>query len=110
MASDFFITITLDDEKVKKLEEVGLSNHITEESGGKAIKVPLPQKNQRKFKKAFPKAILNEQTGGVDKFPEDATAILFDSVREHKTVEVMHLFLLKAFKPLAGKELRHRVH
>jgi hypothetical protein len=110
MASDSIITIVLDDEKVKKLEEVGLANHISEESGGKALKVPLPQKNQRKFKKAFSTAILNDQTGEVDKFPEDAAALLFDSVIEHKTVEVMHLFLLKAFKPLAGKELRHRVH
>ena len=110
MARDYVITIMLDDEKVKKLEEVRLSNHITEESGGKAIKVPLPQKNQRKFKKAFPQVILNDQTGEVDKFPEDAAAMLFDSVIEHKTVELMHLFLLKTFKPLAGKELRHRVH
>jgi hypothetical protein len=110
MASDYLITIMLDDEKVKKLEECGLAKHISEQGGGKVIKVALPQKNQRKFKKAFPKAIFNEQTGEVDKFPEDAADMLFDSIIENKTAEIMHLFLLKAFKPLAGRELRHRVH
>jgi len=110
MASDYFITIMLDDEKVKKLDEAGLSNHITEDGEEKAIKVVLAAKNQRKFRKAFPEAVLNEQTGEVDKFSTEAATILLDAVIEHKTVEVMHLFLLSAFKPLAGRELRHRVH
>jgi len=35
MATDCFITIILDDEKVKKLEEAGLANYISEEGGGK---------------------------------------------------------------------------
>ena len=110
MAGDYQIRILLDDEKVKKLEELGLANHISEESAEKAIKVPQPQKNQRKFNKAFSKAILNEQTGEVNGFPQEAADLLFDSIIEYKTLDVMHLFLMKAFKPLAGKELRSRVH
>ena len=110
MATDCFITIILDDEKVKKLEEAGLANYISEEGGGKAIRVALPEKNKRKFSKAFPKTVLNDQTGQVEAFPEEAANLLFDSIIEYKTLDVMHLFLMKAFKPLVGKELRHRVH
>ena len=110
MARDYLIKIFLDDEKTKKLEEAGLGGHITEVDGKKVIEVTLPQKNQRKFGKAFPKAVLNDQTGEVDGFPEDAANLLLDVVIENKTVEVMHLFLLKAFKPLAGKELRRAIH
>jgi len=110
MARDYLIKISLHDEKIKKLEEAALGNHITEVDGKKVIKVTLPQKNQRKFGKAFAKAVLNDQTGEVDDFPEDAANLLLDVVIENKTVEVMHLFLLKAFKPLAGKALRSAIH
>jgi hypothetical protein len=110
MARDYIVKIVLDDEKMKKVEEVGLGDHITEVGGKKVVKVSLPDKNQRKFRKTFPETVLNDQTGEVDDLPEDATNLLFDVVVENKTVEVMHLFLMKAFKPLAGKELRRAVH
>jgi len=110
MAKDYLINVFLDDDKIKKLEESGLGEHITEVGGKKVITVTLPQKNQRKFGKAFPKTVLNDQTGEVDGFPEDAASLLFDVVIENKTVEVMHLFLMKAFKPLAGRPLRTRIH
>ncbi len=110
MARDYLIKISLDDEKIKKLEEAGLGEHITEVAGKKVIKVTLPQKNQRKFGKAFAKAVLNDQTGEVDGLPQDATNLLLDVVIENKTVEVMPLFLMKTFKPLAGKELRRPIH
>lgn len=110
MAKDYLINVFLDDEKIKKLQEAGLGDHITEVAGKKVIEVTLPQKNQRKFSKAFPKATLNDQTGEVVDFPEDAANLLFDVIIENKTVEVMHLFLLQAFKPLEGKPLRARVH
>ena len=110
MAKDYLINVFLDDEKIKKLEEAGLGDHITEAAGKKAIKVTLPQKNQRKFGKAFAKAVLNDQTGEVDGFPEDAANLLFDVVIENKQMDVMHLFLMKAYKPLAGKALRRAIH
>jgi len=104
------IILPLDDDRLQRLEQAGLSHHISEVEGKKALKVPLPQKNQRKFKKAFPKTVLNEQTGQVDNFPEDAAAMLLDTIIEHKTPEVMHLFLLKTYKPLAGRAPRQKVH
>jgi len=109
MARDYQIKILLDDEKVSRLQKAGLDTH-SEEEGKKTIKITLPQKNQRKFRKAFPQAVLNEQTGEIDNFPEDAATMLFDAVIEYKTVEVMHLFLLKSYKPLAGRVPRQKVH
>ena len=110
MTDNYFITIFLDDERVKKLEESGLADHISETDAKRSLKVSLPQKNQRKFKKAFPHALLNEQTGKVDEFPLDAADLLFDAIIEFKTLDVMQFFLLKAFKPLAGKEPRRANH
>ena len=110
MAKDYLINVFLDDEKIGKLEKAGLGDNITEAAGKKTIKVTLPQKNQRKFSKAFPNTILNEQTGEVDNFPEDAANLLFDVIIENMQMDVMHLFLMKAFKPLAGKELRRAIH
>jgi len=110
MARDYLIKIVLDDEKAKKLEEAGLGHLITEVDGKKAIMVTLPQKNQRKFGKAFPGVVFNDRTGEADGLPEDAADLLFDVVIENKTVEVMPLFLMKAFKPLAGKPLRTAIH
>jgi hypothetical protein len=110
MDRDYQIKILLDDEKMKKLIQAGLDIHIIEEECEKLLKITLPQKNQRKFKKAFPKAVLNEQTGQVDKFPEDAASMLFDAIIEYKTLDVIQFFLLKAFKPLAGKEIRRAIH
>jgi len=110
MADDYLIKIVLDDEKAGKLSAAGLDSHIAEEKGNKLIRIPLFQKNQRKFRKAFKDAVLNDQTGEVDNFPQEAADLLFDAVIETKSTEVMHLFLMKAFKPLAGKELRRAMH
>ena len=110
MADDYLIKIVLDDEKAGKLSAAGLDGLIAEEGGKKLIKVPLPHKNQRKFKKAFPKVTLNERTGEVNEFPQDAADLLFDTIKEYRTLDVMHFFLMKAFKPLAGKEIRRAIH
>lgn len=110
MADDYLIKVFLDDEKTGKLSAAGLDSHIAEESGKKLIKVTLLQKNQRKFRKAFKDVVLNDETGEVDDFPQEAADLLFDVVIENKSTDVMHLFLMKAFKPLAGKELRRAMH
>ena len=110
MAQDYSIILLLDQRKTDRLKRAGLDGNITEVQGKKAITVMLPEKNQRKFRKAFKDAVLNDQTGEVDNFPQEAADLLFDLVIENKSTEVMHLFLMKAFKPLAGKELRRAMH
>ena len=106
MAIDYTIKLTLDEEKVKKLEEAGLGGSIRD----KVLEVPMPQKNKRKFVKAFPKAVLNDGTGEITEFPQEGADLLVDTIAENKMLEVMHLFLMKAFKPLAGKEIRRSIH
>ena len=110
MAQDYSITLLLDQGKTERLKRAGLDGTITEVQGKKAITVMLPEKNQRKFRKAFKDAVLNDETGEVDNFPQEVADLLFDVVIENKSTEVMHLFLMKAFKPLAGKELRRAMH
>ena len=106
MAVDYAIKITLDDEKIKKLEEAGLGGNIKD----KVLEVPMPQKNKRKFVKTFPKVVLNDETGEISDFPEESVDLLVDTIAENKMLEVMHFFLMKAFKPLAGKEIRRSIH
>ncbi len=106
MAVDYTIKISLDDEKVKKLEEAGLGGNIKD----KVLEVPMPQKNKRKFVKAFPGAVLNDGTGEITEFPQEAADILLDTILEHKLLEVVHLFLMKTYKPVAGKEIRRTLH
>ena len=106
MAIDHKIRITLDEEKIKKLEEAGLGDNIED----KVLAVTVPQKNKRKFVKAFPKAVLNDGTGEITEFPQEAADGLLEIILEHKMMEVVHLFLLKAYKPLAGLEFRHNIH
>jgi hypothetical protein len=106
VAVDYTIKISLDEEKIKKLEAAGLGGSIKDN----AVEVPMPQKNKRKFIKAFSTAVLNDDTGEITGFPQEAADLLLDTVVENKMLEVMHLFLMKAFKPLAGKEIRRAVH
>ncbi len=106
MAIDYTIKISLDDEKVKKLEEAGLGDNIKD----KVLAVTVPKKNKRKFVKAFPKAVFNDGTGEITEFPQEAADSLLETILEHKMMEVVHLFLLKAYKPLAGLEFRHNIH
>lgn len=106
MASDYTIKISLDDDKVKKLEEAGLGGSVTD----KVIAVPVPQKNKRKFVKAFPTAVLNDDTGEITEFPQEAADGLLETILEHKMIEVIHLFMMKTYKPVAGKEIRRSIH
>ncbi|MBN2539826.1 MAG: hypothetical protein JXB09_07235 [Deltaproteobacteria bacterium] len=106
MTADYTIKITLDDEKIKKLEEAGLGDSIK----NKIIAVPMPQKNKRKFVKAFPNAVLDDAAGEITDFPEESVDLLIETIAENKMLEIMHLFLMKAFKPLEGREIRHSIH
>jgi hypothetical protein len=103
---DYTIKISLDDEKIQKIEGAGLGGSIKD----RILAVPMPQKNKRKFVKAFPNAVLDDATGEITDFPEESLDLLIDTIAENKMLEVMHLFLMKAFKPLEGKEVRRSIH
>ena len=52
--ADYYITIFLDDEKIKKIEDAGLAGEIREIDGKKAIQVGVTAKEHKKLLKGFP--------------------------------------------------------
>jgi len=46
--ADYLINVFLNDEKMRVVEAAGLSGHVKEVQGKKAIQVPLNEKEQKK--------------------------------------------------------------
>jgi len=107
MAGDYLITIYLDDERLKKLEEVGLGDKVKEIKGKKAIQVEVTAKEQKKLTKTFPDLKFDETNACI--LPKESEEMLFNMIVQMKTIDVMKVYILKAYSPLAGKEPRHKV-
>lgn len=104
--ADFYITVFLDDEKQKKIEEAGLGGQITEIDGKKAIQVELSKKEQKKLVKGFPDLAFDSSNACV--LPEEAENTLMGIIGELKTLDVMKVAIIKLYNPLAGKALRQK--
>lgn len=101
--ADYYINIFLDDEKIKKLESVGLSGEIQEINGKKAIGVGVTAKEQKKLAKSFPDLIYDASNACV--LPEQAETLLMNMIVSVKSLDVMKAAILKLYNPFAGKEL-----
>ena len=101
--ADYYINIFLDDEKIKKLEGVGLSGEIQEINGKKAIRVGVTSKEQKKLAKSFPD--LTPDSSNAYVVPEQAETLLMNMIVSIKSMEVMKGAILKLYNPFAGKEL-----
>lgn len=102
--ADYYINIFLDDEKLKKLEELGLSEHVRELEGKKAIQLGIGKSDQKKLVKGFPELTFDASKACV--LPENAENIVFNMIVDLKTVDVMKGAIMKLYNPLAGKSLR----
>jgi len=102
--ADCFINIFLNDERIKKLEEVGLAGEIKEIGGKKAIQVKATDKEQKKMVKGFPGLEFDANNACV--LPEKAENTVFDIVISMKTTDVMKFAIMKIYNPLAGKAPR----
>jgi len=102
--ADYYVNIYLDDEKLKKVEAVGLGDQIKEIDGKKAIQVGLSKMDQKKLVKGFPDLKFDASNAGT--LPEHAENTLFGFVLDLKTVDVMKVAIMKLYNPLAGKPLR----
>ncbi len=102
--ADFYINVKVDDERKKKLGEVGLSSHIQSLGGKNVIQVPMTAKEQKKLLKGFPDLQFDSSNSCV--LPETPDGVLFGMVAEMKTVDVMKVAIMKLYNPLAGKDLR----
>jgi hypothetical protein len=106
--ADYCINVFLDDEQQKKIEEIGLGDHVTEIEGKKAIQVAIGPKDQKKLQKGFPGLEFDESNACV--LPDDAQVTLLDIILNMKSLDVMKFAITKLYNPLAGKQLRSKVH
>lgn len=105
--ADYYINIFLDEEKLKRLEGVGLANRVQEIGGRKAVQVGMDKMDQKKLLKSFPELTFDASNACV--LPEQAEKILLDVISNAKTLEVMKVAIMKLYNPLAGKALRSKM-
>lgn len=106
--ADYYINIFLDNEKFKKIEDAGLADQVKEISGKKAIQVGLTQKEHKKICKSFPNITTDPSNACV--LPEEAENTLMGFVVNMRTLDVMKAAIMKLYNPLAGKEIRSKLH
>ena len=101
--ADYYITIFLDAEKSKKIEDAGLAGEIREIDGKKAIQVEVTAKEHKKLLKGFPD--LTPDSSNAYILPEQAETLLMNMIVSIKSLDVMKGAILKLYNPFAGKEL-----
>jgi len=101
--ADYYITICLDDEKIKKIEGAGLAGEIREIDGKKAIQVEVTAKEHKKLLKGFPD--LTPDSSNAYVLPEQAENLVMNMIVSIKSMDVMKGAILKLYNPFAGKEL-----
>jgi hypothetical protein len=106
--ADYYVNIAVDDEKLKRIESAGLADQVKEISGKKMIQVGLSQKEYKKICKGFPD--VTADASNTCMLPEKAENILMDFIVNMKTLDVMKAAIMKLYSPLAGKEIRSRIH
>jgi hypothetical protein len=101
--ADYTITIFLDAEKSKKIEDAGLAGEIREIDSKKAIQVEVTAKEHKKLLKGFPD--LTPDSSNAYVLPEQAENLLMNMIVSMKSMDVMKGAILKLYNPFAGKEL-----
>ena len=104
--ADFYINIFLDDEKLKKLEGVGLSGEVKEIDGKKALQVEVTKKEQKKLVKGFPDLTFDDSNACV--LPEQGENTLMNIILDIKMLDVMKVAIIKLYNPLAGRSVEGR--
>ena len=104
--ADFYINIFLDDEKLKKIEEAGLSGEVKEIDGKKAIQVEVSKKEQKKLVKGFPDLTFDDSNACV--LPEQGENTLLNIILDLKMLDIMKVAILKLYNPLAGRSVEGR--
>ena len=104
--SDFYINVFLDDEKLKKIEAVGLVDQVQEIDGKKAVQVSMTKKDQKKLMKGFEGLTFDANNACV--LPEEGNNTLTNIILDMKSLEVMKLAITKLYNPLAGRGISGR--
>jgi hypothetical protein len=101
--ADCYINIFLDDEKLKKIEEVGLAGEVQDVEGKKALRVGMTKKDQKKLLKGFKDLAFDDSDTCV--LPENGEETLFKIVVDMKSTDVMKFAITKLYNPLAGRDV-----
>ncbi len=100
---DCCVNVFLDDEKLKKIEEIGLAGEVKEIEGKKAVQVLMTPKDQRKLLKGYEGLAFDDENTCV--LPEDADELLFNIILEMKSLDVMKFAITKLYNPLKGRDV-----
>jgi hypothetical protein len=93
----------VDEEKLRKLEEVGLGDQVQEIGGKKAVQIGMTKKDQKKLLKGFEGLSFDENDACV--LPEEAENTLMNIVLDMKSTDVMKFAITKLYNPLAGRDV-----
>jgi hypothetical protein len=106
--ADYYINVFLNDESKKLIEEAGLGSEVKPVGGKTCVQIGMDKKDQKKLLKSFPDLQFDSSNACV--LPEQAENTLIGIVKDMKTLDVMKIAIMKLFNPLAGKDLRSRLH
>jgi hypothetical protein len=105
---EYCVNVFLDEEEQKKIEELGLGDHIEDIGGKKGVKVGMSKKDLKKLQKGFPD--LGFDSNDACELPDEARDKLLDIIIDLKTTDVMKFAITKLYNPLAGKAPRSKIH
>ena len=101
--ADAYINVFLNDERIQKIQGLGLSDRIKEISGKKTIQVEMTKKDQKKLEKGYPGLKFDATQACV--LPEKAEGVLWKIITDMKSVDVMKFAITKLYNPLAGRDI-----
>jgi len=106
--ADFCINIFMDEGKQKKIEEAGLADQVKEIDGKKAVQVGVNKKEHKKLSKSFPG--MDTDSSNCCVLPEEGENTLMGFISDMKTLDVMKAAIMKLYNPVAGKDIRSKLH
>ena len=80
--TDCYVNVFLDDENLKKIDDVGLAGEVKDVEGKKAIQVAMTKKDKKKLKKGFKDLSFDDSDTCV--LHEDGDQTLLDIILEMK--------------------------
>ena len=101
--ADAYINISLNDEKVKQIEEAGLADQVKTIDGKQVLQVGMTAKDKKKLAKGFDG--LQFDDAGACSLPENAEETLWKIILDMKSTDVMKFAITKLYNPLAGRDV-----
>jgi hypothetical protein len=101
--ADAYINVVLNDERIKKLQGMGLADRIKDVGGQKVVQVEMTKKDQKKLEKGYQGLAFDASNACV--LPEKGDQILWKIIEDMKSLDVMKFAIIKLYSPLAGRDI-----